>query len=329
MTWRRVLLGVAALVVTTMVVASATTARPAAAVEREGDVHSFGAVPDLGDTDRLDLRAPLVGMAATPSGAGYWLVAADGGVFAFGDAAFFGSAGTTLLDAPMIGMAAAPSGAGYWLLADRTPAGPAVVLRNGDPARRVVALTFDGGSDCGNTGAILDTLASNAITATFALTGRWVEHCPADAARIGAMRHMVMNHSFDHLSFTGRSTRSRHLTTAEMLDQVTRATEAIRAATGRDPRPWFRPPFGDTDASVDSTIAQVGYRYDVLWTADSLGWLGSPPGRVVANVVSKMGNGGIVMMHLGRDSTDHLALQGVIDAARARGFTFVTLAGLL
>ena len=31
-------------------------------------------------------------MAATPSGTGYWLVAADGGVFAFGDAAFSGSA---------------------------------------------------------------------------------------------------------------------------------------------------------------------------------------------------------------------------------------------
>jgi hypothetical protein len=32
-------------------------------------------------------------MAATPSGKGYWLVAADGGVFSFGDAGFFGSEG--------------------------------------------------------------------------------------------------------------------------------------------------------------------------------------------------------------------------------------------
>ena len=30
---------------------------------------------------------PIVGMAATRSGAGYWMVAADGGIFAFGDAA--------------------------------------------------------------------------------------------------------------------------------------------------------------------------------------------------------------------------------------------------
>ena len=37
--------------------------------------------------------SPIVGMAATPDGGGYWLVAGDGGVFTFGDAAFAGSRG--------------------------------------------------------------------------------------------------------------------------------------------------------------------------------------------------------------------------------------------
>ena len=31
-------------------------------------------------------------MAATPDGAGYWLMASDGGIFTFGDAPFDGSA---------------------------------------------------------------------------------------------------------------------------------------------------------------------------------------------------------------------------------------------
>jgi hypothetical protein len=44
-------------------------------------------------------------MAATPDGAGYWLVAADGGIFAFGDAPFFGSMGATPLSRPVVGMA--------------------------------------------------------------------------------------------------------------------------------------------------------------------------------------------------------------------------------
>jgi hypothetical protein len=37
------------------------------------------------------LNRPVMGIAATPSGAGYWLVAADGGIFTFGDAPFAGS----------------------------------------------------------------------------------------------------------------------------------------------------------------------------------------------------------------------------------------------
>ena len=36
---------------------------------------------------RIRLNQPIVGMASTPTGNGYWLVATDGGIFSFGDAA--------------------------------------------------------------------------------------------------------------------------------------------------------------------------------------------------------------------------------------------------
>jgi hypothetical protein len=52
------------------------------------------------------LSAPVVGMAATPTGKGYWEVAADGGVFAFGQAGFQGSMGGQKLNAPVVGGAA-------------------------------------------------------------------------------------------------------------------------------------------------------------------------------------------------------------------------------
>ena len=56
-------------------------------------------------------------MAATTTGAGYWMVASDGGIFAFGDAGFFGSTGSITLARPIVGMAASASGAGYWMVA--------------------------------------------------------------------------------------------------------------------------------------------------------------------------------------------------------------------
>ena len=70
-----------------------------------------------GSTAGMHLNQPVVGMAATPDGGGYWLVAADGGVFSFGDARFFGSAAGMHLNQPIVGMAATPDGGGYWLVA--------------------------------------------------------------------------------------------------------------------------------------------------------------------------------------------------------------------
>jgi hypothetical protein len=51
------------------------------------------------------LNQPIVGMAASPDGQGYWLVAADGGIFNYGDATFDGSAGVMPLARPVVGMA--------------------------------------------------------------------------------------------------------------------------------------------------------------------------------------------------------------------------------
>jgi glucose/arabinose dehydrogenase len=76
-----------------------------------------GGAAFFGSTGGIRLNAPVVGMARTPSGDGYWLVATDGGVFGFGNARFHGSTGGTRLNAPIVGMAAHPSGQGYWLAA--------------------------------------------------------------------------------------------------------------------------------------------------------------------------------------------------------------------
>jgi len=70
----------------------------------------------LGDLSQTTLNAPIVGMAITPDGGGYWMVGADGGVFAYGDAGFYGST-NLVLNQPVVGMAATPDGHGYWFVA--------------------------------------------------------------------------------------------------------------------------------------------------------------------------------------------------------------------
>jgi len=64
--------------------------------------------------DDLVLNAPVVGVAPTPDGGGYWLAAGDGGIFTFGDADYFGSAAALPLNKPIVGIASTPDGDGYW-----------------------------------------------------------------------------------------------------------------------------------------------------------------------------------------------------------------------
>src|SRR5258705_12952017 len=63
-------------------------------------VRAFGGAPSLG-APTMSLSAPIVGIGATRSGQGYWLLGQDGGIFSFGDAHFHGSTGAMHLNQPV------------------------------------------------------------------------------------------------------------------------------------------------------------------------------------------------------------------------------------
>jgi hypothetical protein len=74
-------------------------------VASDGGIFAFNA-PFYGSMGGKPLNKPIVGIAATADGGGYWEVASDGGIFAFGDATFAGSMGGKPLNAPIVGIAA-------------------------------------------------------------------------------------------------------------------------------------------------------------------------------------------------------------------------------
>jgi hypothetical protein len=57
-------------------------------VSTDGGVFGYGDARFYGSTGGIVLSRPVVGMATTSDGGGYWLVAAGGGTFAYGDARF-------------------------------------------------------------------------------------------------------------------------------------------------------------------------------------------------------------------------------------------------
>ncbi len=72
----------------------------------DGGVFNYGNAPFFGSMGGQPLNRPILGIAATTDGGGYWLASSDGGVFNYGDAGFFGSMGGSPLDAPIVGAAA-------------------------------------------------------------------------------------------------------------------------------------------------------------------------------------------------------------------------------
>jgi N-acetylmuramoyl-L-alanine amidase len=71
----------------------------------------------IGANAVANANAPVVAIAATHDGSGYWLAGRDGGIFAYGDAGFHGSAGTLHLNEPIVGMTPTSDDGGYWLVA--------------------------------------------------------------------------------------------------------------------------------------------------------------------------------------------------------------------
>ncbi len=86
-------------------------------VASDGGIFTYGDAGFWGSTGSLQLNAPVVGMATTPSTNGYWMVASDGGIFSFGDAPFYGSMGGQHLNQPIVGIASTANGGGYWMVA--------------------------------------------------------------------------------------------------------------------------------------------------------------------------------------------------------------------
>jgi hypothetical protein len=83
-----------------------------------GGVLNFGGAGWYGNERWRHLSAPIVGMALTPDGRGYWLAGANGSVFNLGDAGWYGSLARDQLqpNQSIVAIASSPDGKGYWLV---------------------------------------------------------------------------------------------------------------------------------------------------------------------------------------------------------------------
>lgn len=197
-------------------------------------------------------------------------------------------------------------------------------------AGKVVALTFDAGANADAVPPILATLNRERVPATFFLTGNFVRDFPSAARAIAGAGYRIGDHTISHPYLT-------HLSTAMIRHEILGGAQQIMAATGVNPAPLFRFPYGDADARTIAIANQAGY-LPVRWTVDTLGWEGTAghisASVIVTRVLAALRPGEIVLMHVGSNPDDHTtldadALPAVIGQLRARGYSFVTLDALI
>jgi peptidoglycan/xylan/chitin deacetylase (PgdA/CDA1 family) len=190
--------------------------------------------------------------------------------------------------------------------------------------QRVVALTFDCGSNDAGVKRIMAALRARHAAATFFLAGKWAEAYRGQARAIAA-RYPVGNHTYSHPYLPQLSSD------AAVRTEIARGASVIRRITSTTTKPLFRFPYGDRDQRTLAIAGRLGYG-SVTWTVDTLGWKGRSAGgthAIVSRVLSHLQPGEIVLMHVGaaRDHStlDADALPAILRAIAQRGYGFTTL----
>jgi peptidoglycan/xylan/chitin deacetylase (PgdA/CDA1 family) len=184
-----------------------------------------------------------------------------------------------------------------------------------------VALTFDAEHPdrpyrAGTTEALLATLARRKVRASFFVQGRWAEANPTTARAIVDGGHLVGHHSHYHA-------RMPLLTDAGIAEDLHDGAVAIRDATGADPAPWFRCPFGAgaDDPRVTGAIQAAGYRH-VGWHVSADDWQPTRSATDLADLivlgVESHGNGAVVLLHTWPTAT-LVAIEPILDRLAVAG----------
>ncbi|SBS77520.1 Predicted xylanase/chitin deacetylase [uncultured Mycobacterium sp.] len=206
--------------------------------------------------------------------------------------------------------------AALMVVASRRDVGPDQV----DCARaKCVALTFDDGPTP-FTDRLLQVLADGDAKATFFLIGNKVARDPGSAKRIADAGMEIGNHTWEHPNMTT-------IPTEDIASQLSKATDAITAATGRAPT-LFRPAGGLSD---DVVVAEAGRQglSQILWDVIPFDWINdSNTAATVYMLKTQIRPGSVVLLHDTYSSTVDLVYQ-FLPVLRANGYHLVTVSHLL
>lgn len=182
------------------------------------------------------------------------------------------------------------------------------------------ALTFDDGPNGTYTQSLLTQLATLKAHATFFLVGENVASWPALAKAEADAGMTLGNHTYTHANL-GPSDPTDPTVPATSTDpsgELSKTQTAIQNATGITPA-FFRPPFGQYDATTFTWLAPFGLDL-TAWTVDSGDSnTPTPTAQRITATAETVQPGGIILMHDSKAQTIAAVPTIVTDLASKRG----------
>ncbi len=183
-----------------------------------------------------------------------------------------------------------------------------------------VALSFDATWGAEYTPKLLAILKEHNIKSTFFLTNIWLEEYPQVAQKIAADKHEIGLHSRSHPHFTA-------LSEGEMAAELQENADLVEEITGYKAK-LFRPPFGDYNDAVISTVERLGYK-GIQWDVDSLDWMENMTADDILERVQKnIKPGSIVLFHNNGRYTAEV-LGPLLDKLTADGYQVIPVGELI
>lgn len=184
-----------------------------------------------------------------------------------------------------------------------------------DPARPMVALTFDDGPSRENTTRILDALKQYNAHATFFVVGYNIDGNEDILKRVTEEGSEIGSHTASHSKLTT-------LDAAGMASEVDAMAERIKGITGQS-RVVIRPPWGAVDDNVMAALKDPV----ILWSIDTEDWKTRNAQSTVQNIQNSVYDGAIILMHDLYGETADAAVQ-IIDWLNSQGYQMVTVSEL-
>ncbi|MEV0294422.1 polysaccharide deacetylase family protein [Nocardia sp. NPDC050710] len=187
-----------------------------------------------------------------------------------------------------------------------------------------MALTVDDGASPEVVGAYIEFAKDTGARFTFFVTAyydSWAIHRNELRPLVDSGQIQLANHTWDHADLTA-------ISGSAVASQLDRAKTYLRNNFGVDGTPYFRPPFGRHNATVDRIAADLGYTVPTMWYG-SLSDSGVITEEYLIECARKYFNPQtIVIGHANAPAVTHCYGQ-LVDIIKERNLSLVTLDDVL